>query len=358
VKIDDLINHVSEWLKGTGPDSDIVISSRIRLARNFVGIPFPHWANKEQEAIIIDKARAAISQSTLLKDSSFFMLGDLDSIDKQFLVERHLMSHEHAMRSNGKAICLTDNEVISIMVNEEDHFRIQVMKSGFDLDDAWQIINKLDDDLGSSYPFAFSKDLGYLTACPTNTGTGMRGSIMLHLPVLVMTRQINRVLDAITKLSFTTRGLYGEGTQASGNFFQISNQVSLGQKEEEILDKLKSVIRQIIDQEKTARQVIMSKHKFMLEDRVWRSYGTLINAHIITSQETVELLSMLRLGQDLGIIKGLERSLINELFILTQPAHLQKIEKKKLSPQERDVKRAEIIRDKLGNKKIDRTTTN
>jgi len=353
MKINDLINQVSEWLKGTGSDSDIVISSRIRLARNFASIPFPHWANKEQEAIIIDKARAAISQSTLLKDATFFMLSDLDSIDKQFLVERHLMSHEHAMRSNGKAICITDNEVVSIMVNEEDHLRIQVMKSGFDLDDAWQIINKLDDDLGKGYPFAFSKELGFLTACPTNTGTGMRGSIMLHLPALVMTRQINRLLEAITKLNFTTRGLYGEGTQASGNFFQISNQVSLGQKEEEILDKLKSVIRQIIDQEKTARQNLLSKNKQMLEDRIWRSYGTLINAHIITSQETVELLSMLRLGQDLGIVKGLERSLINELFILTQPAHLQKIEKKKLTPQERDVKRAELIREKLNTKNID-----
>ncbi|MDD5618114.1 MAG: protein arginine kinase, partial [Candidatus Omnitrophica bacterium] len=332
MKIDDLINQSSEWLRGTGSDSDIVISSRIRLARNFSDMPFPHWANKDQENLIIEKAKTAIAESSLLKSSSFFMLSDLDSVDKQFLVERHLMSHEHALRSNGKAICFTDNEVISIMVNEEDHLRIQVMKSGFDLDDAWQIINKLDDDLGKKSPFAFSKELGFLTACPTNTGTAMRGSIMLHLPVLVMTRQINRVLDAIAKLSFTTRGLYGEGTQASGNFFQISNQVSLGQKEEEILDKLKSVIRQIIDQEKTARQTLLSKHRFMLEDRVWRSYGTLINAHIITSQETVELLSMLRLGQDLGIVKGLERPLINELFILTQPAHLQKIEKKKLTP--------------------------
>ncbi|MDD5291960.1 MAG: ATP--guanido phosphotransferase, partial [Candidatus Omnitrophica bacterium] len=210
----------------------------------------------------------------------------------------------------------------------------------------------------NNFPFAFSKELGYLTACPTNTGTAMRGSIMLHLPVLVMTRQINRVLDAIAKLSFTTRGLYGEGTQASGNFFQISNQVSLGQKEEEILDKLKGVIRQIIDQEKTARQALLSKHRHMLEDKIWRSYGTLINAHIITSQETVELLSMLRLGQDLGIIKGLERYLINELFILTQPAHLQKIEKKKLNPQERDIKRAELIREKLSIKKINKDNTN
>ena len=348
MKVDDLINNISEWLKGTGSNSDIVISSRIRLARNFPTIPFPHWANKEQEKLILEKAKFAISSASQLKKASFFMLSDLDNLDKQFLVERHLMSHEHAMRSNGKAICLTENEIISIMVNEEDHLRIQIMKSGFDLDDVWQIINKLDDDLSRESPFAFLKELGFLTACPTNTGTGMRGSIMLHLPVLVMTRQINHVLDAIAKLSFTTRGLYGEGTQASGNFFQISNQVSLGQKEEEIIDNLKGVIRQVIDQERTARQNLFSKHLHMLEDKIWRSYGTLMNAHIITSQETIELLSMLRLGQDLGIIKELERSLINELFILTQPAHLQKIEKKKLSPQERDIKRADLIREKIG----------
>ncbi|MDD5005263.1 MAG: protein arginine kinase [Candidatus Omnitrophica bacterium] len=352
MNIDDLVNHISEWLRGTGANSDIVISSRIRLARNFPNIPFPHWADKEQEKIIVEKAKAIISQAPQLKDASFFMLSDLDNLDKQLLVERHLMSHEHAMRSNGKAICLTDNEVISIMINEEDHLRIQVMKSGFDLDDAWQIINKLDDDLSAKSAFAFSRELGFLTACPTNTGTGMRASIMLHLPVLVMTRQINRVLDAIAKLSFTTRGLYGEGTQASGNFFQISNQVSLGQKEEEIIDNLEGVISQVIDQEKTARDRLMVKNRSMLEDRIWRASGTLMNAHIITSQETVELLSMLRLGQDLGVINNLERQLINELFILTQPAHLQKIEKKKLTPQERDVKRAELIREKLTNKKL------
>lgn len=349
--IDDLLNNTSEWLRGTGLDSDIVISSRIRLARNIPNIPFPHWANKDQENEIIAIAKSAISNAPQLKDSTFFLLSDLDNLDKQFLVERHLMSLEHATRSNGKAICLTANEVISIMINEEDHFRVQVMKSGFDLDDVWQIINKLDDDLSGLSQFAFSKELGYLTACPTNTGTGMRSSIMLHLPVLVMTRQINRVLEAIAKLSFTTRGLYGEGTQASGNFFQISNQVALGQNETEIMDNLKGVIRQVIDQEKTARQNLISKHNSMIEDKIWRSYGTLKNAHIITSQETVELLSMLRLGQDLGIIKDLERPLINELFILTQPAHLQKLEKKKLSPQERDVKRAAIIREKLANTK-------
>ena len=347
MKIDDFLNQKSEWLRGVGAHSDIVISSRIRFARNYPDFPFPHWANKEQEQNVIEKAQQAVAQTPQLKEATFFSLAELDPIDKQFLVERHLMSHEHAMRSNGKALCMTANEVISIMINEEDHLRIQVMESGFEFHDVWQIINKLDDELSKKDPFAFSKELGFLTACPTNAGTGMRSSVMLHLPALVTTRQINRVLDAIAKLGFTTRGLYGEGTQASGNFFQISNQVSLGQSETDIINNLEGVIRQIIDQENTARQNLISRHRQKIEDKIWRSYGTLMNAHIISSQETIELLSLVRLGQDLGIIKGLERALINELFILTQPAHLQKIEKKKLSPQERDVKRADLIREKI-----------
>jgi len=347
MKLDDLINNLGEWLRGTGANSNIVMSSRIRLARNLPDIPFPHWAKKEQELIVLNKAKEAIESTPLLKDSLFILLTDLETVDKQFLVERHLMSREHAMRSNGKAVCLTPNEVVSIMINEEDHLRIQVMKSGFDLDDVWRIMNKLDEDLSKIVPFAFSKEWGYLTACPTNTGTGIRGSVMLHLPALVMARQINRVLEAIAKLSFTTRGLYGEGTQASGNFFQISNQVSLGRTEEEIIGNIKGVIKQVIDQEESARQNLLSQHRNMLEDRIWRSYGTLKNSRIISSQETVELLSMVRLGLDVDIIKDIERFLINELFILTQPAHLQKIEGKKLSPQERDVKRADLLRDKL-----------
>jgi len=351
MKLDDLLSNVGEWLRGTGANSNIVMSSRIRLARNLPDIAFPHWAKKEQELMVIKKAKQAIEATPLLRDSLFIDLADLETVDKQFLVERHLMSREHAMRSNSKAVCITPNEVISIMVNEEDHLRIQVMKSGFDLDDVWKITNCLDDDISKVVPFAFSKNWGYLTACPTNTGTGMRGSVMLHLPALVMTRQINRVLEAIAKLSFTTRGLYGEGTQATGNFFQISNQVSLGHTEEEIIGNIKGVIKQIIEQEENARQNLLSHHRNMLEDRIWRSYGILKNSRIITSQETVELLSMVRLGLDLQIIKDIQIFLINELFILTQPAHLQKIEGKRLTPQERDTKRADLLREKLNKEK-------
>lgn len=347
MNLKELINHIGGWLKGTGPNSDIVISSRIRMARNLAKFSFPHWAKKEENEEVLEMTKAAFEKTEQLKDALYLRLDDLDSVDKQFLVERHLMSTEHAIRSNQKALLVDPDENVAIMVNEEDHLRIQVMESGFDLDGTWNVIDAIDTRLSELLPYAFRKDWGYLTACPTNTGTGMRGSVMLHLPALVMTRQINRVLEAIAKLSFTARGLYGEGTQASGNFFQISNQVSLGSREEEILGNIKGVIKQIIDQEEKARESLLAEHKEMLEDRIWRSYGTLKNAHIITSNETVELLSMLRLGNDLSLIPNIERSLINELFILTQPAHLQKLEDKKLSANERDVKRAQIIREKL-----------
>jgi len=347
MRINDLLNHTSEWLKSTGPNSDIVISSRIRLARNLDNLPFPHWANKKQSEEAQRTIEEALMKADYLKQSTIFRLADLDSIDRQFLVERHLMSLEHAKMTNHKSVVVEDEEIVAIMINEEDHIRMQVMQSGFNLFEAWNILNRMDDCLAKELPFAYLADWGYLTACPTNTGTGMRGSVMLHLPALVMTRQIDRVLAAIAKLSFTTRGLYGEGTQASGNFFQMSNQVSLGHSENEIIENINGIIRQIIEQENQAREAMLSKNRSVLEDRINRSLGILKSAHIISSQETIELLSMVRLGADLGIIKDIDRRRINELFIITQPAHLQKIENKKLTPSERDVKRAELIRNRL-----------
>lgn len=347
MKLEDLLNHTSEWLKGTGPSSDIVISSRIRLARNLDKMPFPQWANKKQSQQVLELIENAIKDVDYLKKTTIFKLLSMDSVDKQFLVERHLMSLEHAQKTDSKAVVIDDEEIVSIMINEEDHIRMQVMQSGFNLFEAWDIISRIDDALAKELHFAFSESWGYLTACPTNTGTGMRGSVMLHLPALVMTRQIDRVLAAIAKLSFTTRGLYGEGTQATGNLFQISNQVSLGHSEEEIINNINSLIKQIIEQENQAREAFISKNKRMLEDRVSRSFGILKSAHIISSNETIELLSIVRLGLDLGIIKDMDRRRINELFIITQPAHLQKIENKRLTPEERDIQRAELIRRKI-----------
>jgi protein arginine kinase len=347
MKINDLLNHISEWLKGTGPHSDIVISSRIRLARNLRNIRFPHCADKLSSQQVMDMVKSVIEKINYLKKAVFLKLEDLDAIDKQFLIERHLMSYEHVKTPNHKALVFDENEIIGIMINEEDHLRMQVMQSGLNLFEAWNIMNRIDDSLSKELDYAFSSEWGYLTACPTNTGTGMRGSVMVHLPALVMTRQINRVLSAVAKLSFNTRGLYGEGTEASGNFFQISNQVSLGHNEEEIISNINGLIRQIIEQEEQCRQALLLQERSKLEDKISRSFGVLNSAHIITSQETIDLLSAVRLGCDLGIIKNIDRLALNELFLLTQPAHLQKMENKKLSPEERDVKRAEIIRLKL-----------
>jgi protein arginine kinase len=348
MNIDDMLGTTGEWLRSSGPNSDIVMSSRIRLARNLAGYPFLHWASKKEQEDVLKIAKETLLSSKKFKEVLFLEIGKLDTIDKQFLVERHLMSKEHMVDADNKGLLVSDKEVISIMVNEEDHFRIQVMKSGFDLKEAWQIINDIDDEISGVLDFAYSMDFGYLTACPTNTGTGLRASVMLHLPSLVMTKQIAKVLHAITKLSLTARGLYGEGTEASGNFFQISNQVSLGHKEEDIIDNIERIIKQIIEHELSARESLFSNNRDPLEDRIWRAYGTLRNAHIITSSETIDLLSLVRLGVDLGLIKELDRSLVNDLFILTQPAHLQKIEKKKLNSNQRDIKRAQIIREKMG----------
>lgn len=347
MKLNDLINHASEWLRGMGPNSDVVISSRIRLARNINKVPFPGRANKKQAEQTLKTIEQAVAKVNHLKKSMLFHLHELDSIDRQFLVERHLMSLEFIKSSNFKSVVVDEQEIIAIMINEEDHLRIQVMQSGFNLFEAFNIISQVDDALSKQLLYAFSPELGFLTACPTNTGTGMRGSVMFHLPALVMNRQINRVLQAVAKLSFTTRGLYGEGTQASGNFFQISNQVSLGHSEEEILQNLNGLVRQLIEQEQQAREALLTRNRSLLEDRIYRSYGTLKSAHIITSQETTELLSMVRLGVDLNLIKDIDLGAVNELFILTQPAHLQKIEGRKLSSHERDLKRAEILRHKI-----------
>jgi protein arginine kinase len=348
MKLDDFIYNTGQWLKGRGAFSNIVMSSRIRLARNLADKPFPNKARKKELNEVLATVVNATENIEFFKKSILFKINELDNVDKQFLIERHLMSHEHASSPEGKALIVSEEEVLSLMINEEDHLRLQVMQSGFNLDETWKIANTIDDALSQELEFAYSLHWGYLTACPTNTGTAMRGSVMLHLPALVMTKQINKVLAAISKLNFASRGFYGEGTQASGNFYQISNQVSMGHAESDVLQNISGLIRQVIEQEEQARQALLVQNKPMLEDKIFRSYGVLKNAHIISSQETVELLSMVRLGVDLDIVKDVDRNSINELFIMIQPAHLQKIEGKKLSASERDTKRANLIREKIG----------
>ena len=347
MELNDLIHHSGEWLKGTGPQGHIVLSSRIRLARNLTLAPFTNRAGKQDMESVLKAVDAAIRSISYFKDAVFFRLNELDNVDRQFLVERHLMSHDHASNPQGKAVIVSQEEALSVMVNEEDHLRLQVMQSGFNLDGTWEIMNAVDNALSKELPYAFLPEWGFLTACPTNTGTAMRGSVMAHLPALVMTRQINKVLMAISKLSFASRGFYGEGTQAVGNFYQISNQVSLGHSETDIIQNINGLIRQVIEQEEQARQALLVQNRAVLEDKVWRAWGILNSARIISSQETIELLSTVRLGVDVGIVTDLAPKTLNELFIMIQPAHLQKIEGKKLGASDRDIRRAQLIREKF-----------
>ncbi|OIO38142.1 MAG: protein arginine kinase [Candidatus Omnitrophica bacterium CG07_land_8_20_14_0_80_50_8] len=347
MKIDDLLKQTCEWLKGSGPNSDIVMSSRVRLARNLERVAFSHWATKKQEHDTLVNLEQILSETDMISTGLKVRMNEIDDVDKQFLLERHLVSREHIVQPDYKSVLIGDKEVISVMVNEEDHLRIQVMQSGFNLQECWRIASRLDDSLQKRGKFAFSAELGYLTACPTNTGTGLRASVMLHLPALVMTKQIGRVLHAISKLGMTARGFYGEGTEAEGNFFQISNQITLGSAEEDIIDNLERIIRQVIGHEENARKTLMKQNREILQDKIWRSNGTLRSAHIMNSKETMALLSMVRLGVDIGLINDIDRRAVNELFILTQPAHLQKIEGRLLSSAQRDVKRANLIRRRL-----------
>jgi len=348
-----LISKTSEWLKGVGPDSEIVMSSRIRLARNITKYPFPNRASAKEKEAILKLMQKALTKNKYLQKSLFLDIEHMDAVDKQFLVERHLMSREHAGGDFGHALIIGDDELLSIMINEEDHLRLQVIQSGFQLFEALDIASKIDIELENSLEYAFSSEWGYLTACPTNVGTGLRASVMLHLPALILSKQINQVLQATSKLGLAIRGLYGEGTEALGNLFQISNHTTLGASEEDITRNISKVIRQIIEHEKNARNFLLKKNRTELENRVWRAYGILNNARIINSTESIELLSTVRLGLDLEIIdEGLiKRENVNELFILTQPAHLQKITGEVLDAKARDLRRANLLREKF--QKID-----
>jgi len=348
------LKNQDSWLSGKGPEAEIIFSSRIRLARNIAGLPFPSRTNNAQKKEVLDRVREVYAQVKRLKKTTFVNMAELSALDSQFLLERHLISQEHAVASKEKGLIVSGDEKISIMVNEEDHLRFQVILSGFDLKKCWQVLEEIDSDLEKKISFSFLSDLGYLTSCPTNVGTALRASCMMHLPALALTKRIDKILELLTRISFTTRGLFGEGTQALGNFFQISNQVSLGLSEEELIDNLIGVVNQVKTQEIDARNTLLKKHKMSLEDSVWRALGILRNSRLISSREALSHLSILCLGLDLGLIrntdlpsKGEAREVINSLFIIIQPAHLQKIESKSLKERERDYIRAEILRKRL-----------
>jgi protein arginine kinase len=348
VKLTDLTHQAGEWLRGSGPMSDIVISSRIRLARNLVGYPFLTRCTRHQRQAIEHKVRDTILGAQIAPKTLYLDLDAASELDRQFLVERHLISKPHAAAEGARGVAIGENETASIMVNEEDHLRRQVLRSGLQLEEAWEEITRIDDQLESKLDWSFHPRFGYLTACPTNVGTGIRVSVMLHLPALKLTGEIEKVFRAAKDMRLAVRGLYGEGTEATGDFYQISNQTTLGKTEDDIIADFRGVvIPKIIDYEHHARKTLSNDRSAHLDDKVCRALGTLRSARLIASEETLLLLSHLRMGINLGRIKDIDVKTINELFLLTQPAHLQKMHGKKMEGDARRAARADYIRHRL-----------
>jgi protein arginine kinase len=343
VKLNELASRCGEWLRGSGPESDIVISSRIRLARNLADFPFIRKCTEQDRATIESTLREKLLNLNEFSGTLYVDVNKLETVDRQFLVERQLISREHAEGVGARGVAIDSSEKFSLMINEEDQLRIQVMHSGLDLDTAWQRINQLDDLIENYVTYAFHSRLGYLTACPTNVGTGMRVSVMLHLPALVITRQIEKVFRSLQKISLAVRGLYGEGSQAMGDFYQISNQITLGRSEQELLKQVGDVVPVLIDYERRAREFLIRESQKELHDRVSRAYGILCTAQTISSQETMDLLSSVRMGINLKLINDLEIATINKLFIHTQPAHLQKLRGIELDTADRNIERAHYL---------------
>src|SRR4051812_25381652 len=347
MNIHEFLTSPADSARREGPHNKIVLSSRVRLARNLKGLAFPGWAKKVERVKSLEIIRPAVESLPAMGDFFSESMDNLTVLDKNILVERHLISREHAAKSAGSGLVLNREETLCVMINEEDHMRMQALRPGLQLRQAWTAIDKVDSELEKRLEYAFNPDFGYLTACPTNIGTGIRVSAMLHLPGLVLAEQINPIIQSVNKLGLAVRGLYGEGTEALGNVFQVSNQMTLGESESDIVERLNKVLLQIIEHEENARATLLEKKPKMVFNHIGRAYGILANAHSISSKETMNLLSLMKLGVDLDEFPVANRALIDELFIITQPAHLQKQFTEKLAAEERDLLRADMLRDRL-----------
>ena len=356
MKLDELASRCGEWLRGSGPESDTVISTRIRLARNLADFPFIRRCTEQDRVAIEKNVREGIDRVGPWSGKLMYVnVASLNTVDRQFLVERQLISRELSDSEGARGVAIDTDETFSVMINEEDHLRLQVMHSGLDLKAAWDQINEIDNLLEERINYAFHEQLGYLTACPTNVGTGMRVSVMLHLPALVITRQIDKVFRSLQKISLAVRGLYGEGSQAMGDFYQISNQITLGRSEETLLGQVGDVVPVLIDYERRAREFLIKESQKDLHDRVSRAYGILCTAQTISSEETMHLLSSVRMGINLGLIEDLEIPTVNKLFIHTQPAHLQTLRGTELDTADRNIERAHYLQRHLLRKNGDST---
>jgi protein arginine kinase len=347
--ISALLAAPSELTDVASSKTAIVLMTRIRLARNLAGTPFPGWAKPAQREKTLETCRAALESAVPLRRAASAAVGELSDLDKLMLVERHLISRELSGSAGPAGVVINKEQTVSVMINEEDHLRLQVLRAGLQLKKAWGAIDDLDSALEERLDYAFSPTLGYLTACPTNLGTGMRASAMMHLPALVISSQMERVVRAVNQLGMVVRGLFGEGSDASGSIFQISNQTTLGETEEQILSRLGSVLDTILEHELNARAKLLETDGPKLYDKIGRAYGILQQSHLLSSSEAMNLLSLLRLGIDLGAFPAGTRAVTDRLLIEAQPGHLQHAARHELEPGARDLLRARLLRSEFAN---------
>ena len=335
------------WLAADGPEAGIVFSSRVRLARNLLSMIFASKAAPSEQKTVVEIVKNSIEKCPSFGQLRFIDFGRLDKREKRFLMEDYAISREMATSDGEKALLLSHDHMLSVMVNEEDHVRVQSILSGFQLRSAWQAANAVDDELGQTIDFAFSDKWGFLTACPTNVGTGLRASVMVHLPGLIMTRKIASTVQTVSKFGCAVRGIHGEGTDITGDFFQVSNQATLGQDENSLVGNVQRIAGELIAQERRAREVLLEQNKRQMEDRVGRAIGILNRARILSLEEAMSLLSALRLGVCLGLTPGYPVALINGLMIQVQPAHLDLLSGRELEPGALDSLRADVVQTAL-----------
>jgi protein arginine kinase len=344
--LNQLLNRPTAWLQREQPAS-IVVSTRVRLARNLTGWPFPSWAGEDECEKVWQRLHPVLANLQALRDCLSIGMSEVPKLEKAMLVERHLISREHSEKGRGSGLVVSADESVSIMVNEEDHLRLQIIHPGMTLLQAWQRIDALDSEIEGQVDYAFSTRLGYLTSCPSNVGTGMRASAMLHLPALALTDDINPVVKGLNKLGLAVRGMGGEGTEATGHFYQISNQITLGRHERGMVEELERILLELVAHETNARARLREKEEPLLRNHVGRAIGVLQNAWILTSKEALELLSGVRLGAEMGLVTGVNSLEIDELMLVSGPAHLQRAEGKRLKAKDRDILRATLVRTRL-----------
>jgi protein arginine kinase len=342
-----MLKRPARWLDASGEENEIIMSSRVRVARNLCQHRFTHNCDAEQLSEVLAETTRVAGETRTFENSRFVGMGEVSTLDRQFLVERHMVSREFLHNSANRGVIFSDDEAISLMINEEDHLRLQAYGSGLDLQSTYHRVNQLDDELTGGLDVAFSERFGYLTACPTNVGTGLRVSVLIHLPGLVHSKEITKLLESLGKLNHTMRGFYGEGTEVMGNFFQLSNSATLGASEQDVIKGLREMALKVVNFERKARDMLFSKARSLLEDKVWRAYGLLRYAHSVSTKEALSLISAVRLGVGVGIVEDVTIKTLNHLLIYTQPAHLQIMKGGTMDAGERDVARADYIRDAL-----------